>query len=169
METNPGSEERIAKLENEVEACKRKAEKCSEELESLRQQYADDLYAERQISKALRQERQALQQDYTQLRVQKGGFGLKVLLLTGFIGTLGGLLICIVYWLVAQPKSEHAQVFDQFRDTHLFNYERSISQGRFDEVELDLERNLGRPEYQPIRPELEFSKKLVGAAKRRCQ
>lgn len=168
METNPTNEERIEALEQALLFAKKEAQKYASDLENLRQQYADDLFTERQLSKQLNRERHELQHDYEQLRVQKGGFGLKALLLTGFTGFFGGILLGLLYLLVFLPKDRHTAAFEQFRNAHLFQYERAISEGKFEYVEQDLQYNLQAPENKVIRPEIEFAKKLVGAAKRRC-
>jgi hypothetical protein len=169
METNPTNEERIAGLEKSLHTAQDAAQKYKQELEKLRLQYADDLFAERQQGKQLRDERFQMQHDYEQLRVQKGGFGMKMLTLSGFLGFLSGLLLCAVYIVFFRPKSDHTAAFEQFRNAHLFNYERAISEGKFEEVEQDLQQNMEIPENNIIRPELEFAKKIVGAAKRRCE
>lgn len=169
METHPTNEERIAGLENNLRDAQQTAQKYKQELEKLRQQYADDLFAERQLGKKLRDERFQIQHDYEQLRVQKGGFGVKMLTLSGFLGFLSGLLLCAVYVVFLRPKPDHATAFEHFRSAHLFNYERAISEGRFEEVERDLEKNIQDPENNLIRPNLELVKKIVGAAKRRCE
>jgi len=133
----------------------------------LRQQYADDLFAERQLGKRLHEDRHQLQLDYERLRVQKGGFGLKAMALSGFTGFFGALVFFILFLLI-RPKDDHTAAFLQFRDANMFNYELAISQGRFDDVERDLLRATELPEYKLIQPEIEFTKKMVGAAKRRC-
>ncbi len=168
MKTIPEYEAHIAALEESMQAAEARAQKYIGELEKLRQQYADDLFAERQIAKKLHEERHALQRDYESLRVQKGGFGLKALMLTGFAGFLGGLFFFLMYLLI-RPKDNHTAAFEQFRDAHLFTYERAISEGRFESVEQDLQRNLSLPENKIIYPEMEFARKIVGASKRRCE
>ncbi|MBK8922944.1 MAG: hypothetical protein IPM81_15770 [Saprospirales bacterium] len=169
METNPSNEARIAALEQDLLSAKTDAQKYMRDLEKLRQQYAEDVFAERQQVKQLREERHRVQLDYEQLRVQKGGFGLKALLLSSFAGFFGGLVLLLAYLLLLKPKAEHTLAFEQFRNAHLFNYERAISAGKFGEVEQDLQYNLGLPENRLIQPEIEFAKKLVGAARRRCE
>lgn len=169
METNPSDNERIAQLEKALQSANSTAQMYRQELEKLRQQYADDLYEERQVSKQLQEERHQIQHDYTQLRVQKGGFGIKALTLSGFTGFLSGLLLLLIYIFFLQPKSDHTQAFEQFRNAHLFTYERAISQGDFDAVERSLQQQWEAPGNKRIRPEIEFTKKIVGAAKRRCE
>lgn len=168
METNPEFEARIAEMEKVLAAANARAQKYSGELEKLRQQYADDLFAERQSNKRLQDECHHLQLDYEQLRVQKGGFGLKMLLFTGFSGFVGSLFMFGLY-LLFRPDDNHTAAFEQFRDRRLFNYELAISEGRFREVEYDLQVSLDHPENRLIRPEIDFTKKIVGAARRRCE
>jgi hypothetical protein len=169
MDTDPGNLERIARLENELHAAKNQSQKYIQELETLRQEYADNLFEERQITKRLQEERLKLQRDYTQLRVQKGGFGIKVLVLSGFAGFLTGLLLCALYFFLFKPKNQHSVLFEQFRDKHQFNIVRAISTGDFESAEQSLEESLNVKENKQIRPEIEFAKKIVGAAKRRCE
>ncbi|MFN0015942.1 MAG: hypothetical protein ACKVU2_15470 [Saprospiraceae bacterium] len=169
MGTNPINEERIAQLERDLQAAQGAAQKYKQDLEKLRLQYADDLYAERQIGKQLRTESHRILHDYERLRVQKGGFGLKMLLFSGFGGFLSGIILLGVYMVFLRPKAEHLSTFERFRDTNQFNYERAISQGRFGEVEQDLQQNLDLPENAVIRPQVDFMKKIVGAARRRCE
>ncbi len=168
MENDPTNLERIAALEHALQATESKAQKYAQELENLRQQYADNLFEERKINKRLHEEHHQLQRDYGQLRVQKGGFGIKVLVLSGFSGFLTGVLLCAVYVIFLKPKDPHTALFAEFKDAHQFNYERAITAGDFESVERDLQLNLEAREYKPIHPEIEFVKKIVGAAKRRC-
>jgi len=169
MDTDPANSERIAALEQALQAAENKAQKYARELENLRQQCAENLFEERKINKRLHEEHHHLQRDYAQLRVQKGGFGIKILSLSGFAGFLSGLLLCAVYLFFLKPKDQHTALFAAFRDKHQFNYERAISAGDFDSVESDLQNALETPDYKIIYPEIEFTKKIVGAAKRRCE
>ncbi len=168
METHSNREERIAALEQQVQDAENKAQKYAQELEKLRQQYADDLFEERHLNKRLHEERHQFQLDYERLRVQKGGFGLKAMFLSGFSGFLSGLALCGLAWLL-RPKDDHIAAFLRFRDAHLFQYELAISKGQFQEVESSLHQSAALPENKLIQPELEFARKLVGAAKRRCE
>ena len=168
METHPSNEPRETVLEQQLRDTELKAQKYEQELEKLRQQYADDLYAERQLGKRLLQERRQLQIDYGRLRVQKGGFGLKAMALSGFGGFFTALILCALYlWL--RPKADHVAAFIAFRDANLFNYELAISKGDFETIERDLQKKNDQPEYKLIRPEIDFTRKIVGAAKRRCE
>ena len=169
MDTDPTNLERITALEKALETAKKETQKYAHELENLRQQYADNLFEERQTNKRLHEEHLRLQRDYSQLRVQKGGFGIKVLVLSGFSRFLTRLVLSTLYWFIFKPKDPNTALFAQFRNEQLFNYERAISAGNFEAVELDLQKNISEEEYKAIRPELEFAKKLVGAARRRCE
>lgn len=168
MEPNTTDDSRLPTLEQRLREAENKAQKYGQELEKLRQQYADDLFEERQRCKRLHEERHQLQLDYERLRVQKGGFGLKAMALSGFSGFMSGLVLFVLFWLL-RPADDHTAAFVHFRDAHLFNYELAISKGHFDEVERNLQQQQDLPENKLIQPELEFARKLVGAAKRRCE
>lgn len=168
METNPSYEMRIAALEAQVHEAETQAQKYAQEIEKLRGRYAEDLYAERQLAKRLHEDRHQLQLDYERLRVQKGGFGLKAMSLSGFAGFLSALVLCIFY-LLLRPKDSHTTAFVAFRDAHQFQYELAISEGKFGEVENSLLKSQDLPENKLIQPEIEFARKMVGAAKRRCE
>lgn len=167
METNPTYEAQIATLQAALLEAESKARKYVQEIEKLKQQYADDLFAERQLGKRLHEDRHQLQLDYERLRVQKGGFGLKAMALSGFSGFCSGLVLCVLYLLI-RPKDDHTATFIHFRDANQFRYELAISEGRFEEVEKSLLQNQHLPENKVIQPEIEFARKMVGAAKRRC-
>jgi hypothetical protein len=168
METNPTYEAQIAALQAALLEAENKGRMYAQEIEKLRQQYADDVFAERQLGKRLHEERHQLQLDYERLRVQKGGFGLKAMTLSGFAGFCSGLVLCVLY-LLLRPKDDHIATFIQFRDANQFRYELAISEGRFDEVEKGLLQNQRLPENKLIQPEIEFARKMVGAARRRCE
>lgn len=169
MDTDPTNSDRIAALETELQTAKKEAQKYTQELKNLRQQYADDLFEERKNNKRLHEERQRLQRDYAQLRVQKGGFGIKILVLSGFGGFVTALVLCLIYLFFLKPKDQHTAQFEHFRDQHQFGYERAISLGDFESVERDLQTQRDLPENKIIRPEIEFTRKIVSAAKRRCE
>jgi hypothetical protein len=59
--------------------------------------------------------------------------------------------------------------FDRFRRENLFDYELALSNGNFEAVEASLGRCKDKQEYQNIQPEIVFTQKVVGAAKRFCQ
>ena len=168
MEPNTHDESRIAALEQSLRDAENKVQKYEQDLENLRQRYADDLFEERQHGKRLHEERHQLQLDYERLRVQKGGFGLKAMALSGFSGFMSGLVLFVLFWFL-RPDDDHTAAFAHFRDANLFNYELAISKGHFEEVEKSLQYSQDLPENKLIQPELEFARKIVGAAKRRCE
>jgi len=118
--------------------------------------------------KALRDEHRQLQHGYEQLRLQKGGFGFKMLLLAGFMGTVVALAACFVY-LRLKPKDPHTVAFEHFQREHLFEYELAISKGEWDAVEQSLRKEIELPENQAIKPELAFIRQLVTTTKRHCK
>ncbi len=159
----------ISELRKTVAALELAEQKNREQLNALRQRYADDLFAERQLVRQLREDRHRIQQDYERLRVQKGGFGLKMLTLSGLSGFVSALLLCVAYAYFFQPKSEVLAAFEHFRDAHLFNYERLLCAGHLKEVETHLAESARAPENGAIRPYLEFSRKLITATQQNCQ
>lgn len=118
--------------------------------------------------KALREEHRQLKHGYEQLRLQKGGFGFKMLLLAGFAGTVVALAACFVY-LKLQPKDPHTLAFEHFRHEHLFQYELAISKGQLDVVEQSLRNELENPDNQAIKPEIAFIRQLITTTKRHCK
>ena len=118
--------------------------------------------------KTLREEQRQLQHDYEQLRVQKGGFGFKMLLFAGFMGTLVALAGCFVY-LKLKPKDPHALAFERFKHNHAIEYELAISKGKLEEVEQSLRQELENPDNQTIYPEISFIRQLITTAKRSCK
>ncbi|MDX1913030.1 MAG: hypothetical protein SFV22_16165 [Saprospiraceae bacterium] len=116
-------------------------------------------------NKSLREENHRLQHDYETLRIQKGGFGFKMLLLSGLGGFVTALLLCFVY-LKLKPKDPHTTALHHFRRTHLFEYELALSNRKFDEVKISLEKNIQHPDYQAIKPDLEIMRELVEAAEK---
>jgi hypothetical protein len=117
---------------------------------------------------ALREEHRQLKHGYEQLRIQKGGFGFKMLLLAGFMGTIVALVACFLY-LKLQPKDSQTVAFEHFQREHLFQYELAISKGQFDIVEQSLRTELENPDNQVIKPELVFIRQLVTTTKRHCK
>lgn len=118
--------------------------------------------------KALREEHRQLKQDYEQLRLQKGGFGFKMLLLAGFAGTVVALAACFVY-LKLKPKDPHTLAFEHFQHEHLFQYELAISKGQLEAVEQSLRTEMENPDNQVIKPEIAFIRQLITTTKRHCK
>ncbi len=161
METNPpeqwpaDAQQRVVALERAFADAEHRAQKYAQERDFALTQ-----------SKTLQQETHQLQRDYASLRLQKGGFGFKSLLFTGMVGTFLGLGVCYLFF---RPTNVEQETFRQFREQHQFNLELAISKGEFAQVDSLLKISLQLPSYQPIRPELEFTRKIAGAAWRRCE
>lgn len=111
------------------------------------------------------QENRQLQQQYESLRVQKGGFGFTMLLLTGFAGTVLGLVACYVFMRL---HNDQVRAFQRFRGEQQFQLEFDLSHGNFNGASSVLQRSAQHPDYQPILPEIEFVHKVVVAAKQGC-
>lgn len=168
MEQNPTNNEnterllaeqkkRIEALENAFAAVEQRAQKFENDWSVLFDQNRD-----------LRNENHRLQQDYETLRIQKGGFGFKMLVFSGLGGFITALVLCFIY-LKLKPKHPEVIAFRQFQQENLINFELAISKGQFDEVERTLDRSLERPEYRSIEPQIIFMREVVKAAKVRCQ
>ncbi|MBL7806063.1 MAG: hypothetical protein JNL02_20135 [Saprospiraceae bacterium] len=149
----------VTALEKALVESEQRAQKYAQEAETLRLAHDQQTQALEKVAETARR----LQHDYEVLRIQKGGFGFKMLLLSGFAGFVTGFLM---HWLFFRPTNEHAEAFARFRDANLFHYEVAISQGRIDEVEKALKADENKPENALIQSEIEFARKLVGAAAR---
>ena len=118
-------------------------------------------------NKALREENHRIQHGYEDLRIQKGGFGFKMLLLSGLGGFVTALVLCFVY-LKLKPKDAHIIALQNFRQEHLFEYELALSQNQFQSVKTSLEKEIKDPENQPIKTEIEILRELLEAAEKGC-
>jgi hypothetical protein len=118
-------------------------------------------------NKTLREENQLVQQGYENLRIQKGGFGFKMLLLSGLGGFITAMVLCFVY-LKLKPKDPHTLALQNFRREHLFEYELALSKKEFDPVKSSLEQALKNTDNQVIKPEIEMMRELVEAAEKGC-
>lgn len=168
MEQNPPNSENterlLAEQKNRIEAL----EQAFSALEQRARKYEDDWSALYDQNRELREENHRLQHDYEKLRIQKGGFGFKMLLFSGFCGFITALVLCFIY-LKLKPKEPQVVAFRQFQRENLINFELAISKGQFGEVEQTLDRSLQRPEYEAIEPQILFMKEMVKATKNRCR
>jgi hypothetical protein len=133
--------------------------------ENRAQKYAQEAKSAQSLQKGCMEELRQLRHDYESLRVQKGGFGFKTLLLWGFAGFLSGLVLCYLFF---RPKDERAVAFEHFKRENLFPIEYAISQGKFDETDKTLAGSLDTKAYRLIKPEIDMIRKINAAAKRRC-
>lgn len=148
------------------------------DVKALRQALADAQFAAEKAKsewstiydqhKTLREEQRILLHDYEQLRLQKGGFGFKMLLLAGFLGTVVALMGCFVY-LKLKPKDAHVQAFEHFQNKHLMEYQLAISNGQLESVEQSLRDELDNPDYREIKPELTFVRQMITTTRRHCK
>ncbi|MBL7828166.1 MAG: hypothetical protein JNJ57_16160 [Saprospiraceae bacterium] len=150
-------EQRILALEKQLTETEKKSKSYESDWSKLFDQ-----------AKTLREEKQMLQRQYEDLRIQKGGFGFKMLMFSGFAGFVSACILCFVY-LKLKPKPDHVVVFEKFKREQLFNFELQLSRGDFDGVEISLEKLGHTPEYAAIIPHIQFTEKVVGAAKRYCK
>ncbi|MEO6760094.1 MAG: hypothetical protein ABIO24_11625 [Saprospiraceae bacterium] len=162
METNPPEQNWPAAARERIDAL----ERAFADAEHRAQKYGQERDASQEQVKSLQAETHRLQRNYASLRLQKGGFGFKTMLLTGFVGTVVGLALCYLFF---RPRDQDQEVFRQFREQHQFNLELAISNGEFAQVDSVLKVSLEQPQNTVIRPELEFTRKIAGAAWRRCK
>lgn len=139
-----------------------------QELADLRQRYADDLFTERQMGKQRQAQLHQLQDNYELLRVRKGGFGFKMLTITGLAATAAAVLLCWLY-IRFKPRADHPALFRQFKTHYQFNVEYALSQRQYQEAQRLLEEARQQTQYRAIEPEVEFARKLVQAAEQGCQ
>lgn len=97
-------------------------------------------------------------------RPTKSGFGLFTLLLAALLSGVAGF---VIHRFVFQPKSSGSTAFEKFKEDNLFNFEYAINQGRFDNIESTLKAQSALPENAGIGSEIEFIRKIIGAAKRK--
>ena len=148
-------QKRIAALERAFAEAEHRAQKHLQERDHWHSQHWE-----------AHQENRRLQQDYESLRLQKGGFGFRMLLTVGFSAALFGLVSCYLFFRL---KNDETKTFQHFTHEHQFRFEYALSHGQFEEVEAALRSSAEQPEFQAVRPEIEFTKKIVEAAKRGCK
>lgn len=146
--------ERTAALELQLADCQQRSQRYEEAWSELFDQ-----------QKALREETLQLQHSYENLRIQKGGFGFKMLLFSGLGGFFTALILCFIY-LKIKPKAPHTTSLQNFKREHLFEYELALSKGQFQEVKSSLESAMQKGENQPIKTDLEIIRELLEAAEK---
>jgi prefoldin subunit 5 len=161
---NENLERLCAEQQKRIEALERALAEKSQRAQLYEDKWSDFF----DQNKALRAENLELQHAYEQLRVQKGGFGFKMLLFSGLGGFFTALVLCFVY-LKLKPKDPHTAALADFRHQHLFNYELALSQKRFGEVAASLEKSIQHPDYQPIKTDLVMLRELLEAAQKGCE
>ncbi len=168
MNTDPKNNESTEGLSAGQEKLIRELENILQETEKRAREFQADWSKMFDQNKTLREENHRIQRGYEILRIQKGGFGFKMLLASGIGGFVTALLLCFVY-LKFKPKPDYVATFDRFRRENLFEYELALSNGNFEAVETSLSRCLEKQEFTAIQPEISFTQKVIGAAKRSCK
>lgn len=161
MEQNPANPDNVQTLLEEQR--QRIAE-----LETRAKKYEDEWSALYDQSRDLREETHRLRHDYETLRIQKGGFGFKMLLFSGLGGFFTALILCFIYVKI-KPKEPSVAAFRQFQRENLINFELAIGKGQFGEVERTLDNSIARPEYAPIEAQLVFMREMMKATKNHCK
>lgn len=159
-------DEHIVQLEGQAAVLRqqlRDATTAFQKANEQRQLQEAELTASRQQQVELQQSAQQWREHYEQLRIQKGGFGLKALAATGLAGLVLGLL---VYRIFFYHPDAHARAFDQFRKDAGFQVEYSLNQRQIDKANAILQQQMARSEYAPIHEELDFMSSMVGAVQR---
>jgi hypothetical protein len=159
-------DEHIAQLEGEIVSLRQRLNQTAAQTvtaEQTRQQQLAQTETYQQRNAELQAEVQQWQENYEQLRIQKGGFGIKAMTIAGFTGVLLGLL---VYRLVFDRPDAHAVAFEQFRADAGFQVEYALNQRQFEQANAILNREMERSKYQPIHAELDFMSSMVGATHR---
>lgn len=134
-----------------------------QEFENLRQKYADDLFEERKQVTYWHEQALRWQQDYEQLRIQKGGFGfhtLSAVVLAAMLFT--GLT---TYMFLKWTDGRHA-AFEAFRREQLFKIEFALSHGEYKQAKEALRQSLQNPEYKLAYPQIQVLEEVVLAAEK---
>jgi DNA repair exonuclease SbcCD ATPase subunit len=161
MQTNP---EELRRMVEEATKQIRALEKSLAETEKRAKSYEEHWSQVYDQSREMREEARKLQHEYEQLRIQKGGFGFKMLLFSGFCGFVTAAFLCLVYVRLLRPVSGHEAAFTEFAKAHQFDYELQLSRGEFQAVESSLREKANDPAYKIIAPEIAFAEKMVSAA-----
>jgi Bacterial SH3 domain len=152
----------LATPDNSLDQAKMKS--LQSELDQLKKESNTQINNYKDNQNSLNETIMRMRNDYQSLRKQKGGFGFTSIIM-GLV--VGGLLGFGIHWMFFAKKDEQAVVFQKFKNENLFNMEYDISQGRLENVENNLKTKADSKEFKSIASEIEFIKKIVGAAKRK--
>ncbi|MCC6414099.1 MAG: hypothetical protein IT270_20790 [Saprospiraceae bacterium] len=168
-ENTPEGRELLQQLKQSVQVLEQKLEEANTSQQKYTQEM-ETLLRERSVFQSVLQkltdDHLQLEKDYETLRIQKGGFGFKILWLSGFLGFLSGLVLCYLFF---RPSSKHELVFSNFQHATQFHVEYAIGQGDFVQAEELLKKSSESRDYKIIEPEIDMMRKIVSAAKRRCE
>lgn len=164
MEQHPGRdslEQQVIDLQQALQAARNEAQKYAQQRDAWQQKCTEAL----ERAETLHQENIDLQHDYEKLRVQKGGFGFKMLFTNSFFAFVVGVVLC---YGVLRLTDRRAHALGHFRQNHLFQLEYDLSHGNFDAAENTLQEQSALPENRPIHHEVEVMRQLVTAARKGC-
>ena len=113
MNTDPKNNESTEGLSAGQEKLIRELENILQETEKRAREFQADWSKMFDQNKTLREENHRIQRGYEILRIQKGGFGFKMLLASGIGGFVTALVLCFVY-LKFKPKPDYVATFDRF-------------------------------------------------------
>ncbi len=144
----------ILDLKGELNSCEQRA-----------QRNLDEWSAQYDMHQSIKGEHLKLQHEYERLRLQKGGFGFKMLMASGMGGFLTALCFCFVY-IKLKPKDAHTIALEHFKQNTLFKYELDLSQGNYEHVMQSIHHQRQLPENQIIKPELDIIENVISAAEK---
>ena len=159
-------QERLKSLEEGIAALRARAQKYDgfrQEFKNLRQKYADDLFEERKQVTYWHEQALRWQQDYEQLRIQKGGFGfhtLSAVVLAAMLFT-GLTMYVFLKWTDGRKAA-----FEAFRRDQLFKIEFALSHGEYEQAKEALRHSLQNPEYELAYPQIQVIEAVVLAAEK---
>jgi cytochrome c-type biogenesis protein CcmH/NrfG len=157
---------RLQALEEAITTLKARAQKYDgfrQELENLRQKYADDLFEERKQVSYWHEQALRWQQDYEQLRIQKGGFGFHTL---SAVVLAAMLLTGLAMYLFLKWTDGRNAAFEAFRREQLFKIEFALSHGEYEQAKEALRQSLQNPEYRLAYPQIHLLEEVVLAAEK---
>ncbi len=154
----------MANERNQIQQKLQVAQHTTREVDAVRQEHVAYVGAFQQKTTQLEQEVQQWQQDYEQLRIQKGGFGFKAMAAIGFVATLIGLA---AGYLLFHQRDSNTALFQKFNKAAGFNLEYSLTHGQYDKADKIIADFSKNSAFEPILPEIELIGNLVNAAKLR--
>ena len=157
---------RLQALEGELSDLKMQAQKYDafrQELENLRQKYADDLFEERKQVTHWHEQSLRWQHDYEQLRIQKGGFGFHTLSAVVIVVII---LTAVMTYGFLKLSDSRKSAEEAFRREQLFKIEYALSHGQYEQARAIIDRSLENPEYEPAYHQIHMIQELIHAAEK---
>lgn len=156
-------DEHINQLQDELaraHAALHEAHRQKREINAVRAEHTAFVNAAQQKTTQMEQELHQWQHDYEQLRIQKGGFGFKMLLASGTLAWLVGLL---AGWLVFRQKDSNEALFRQFVKASGFNLEYNLTHEQYNDAHKIVQTYQQNETFAPVRAELDFIAALIAA------